>query len=49
MHELVILVNFLSIGLARESRQALLVDIDPQRLIRRNQNVDPEIKLMAVD
>ena len=49
MHVLVLLVDFLSVGLGGKSGQPLLKHIDSERLIASDQNINAQIKLVAVN
>jgi len=48
MHILVVFINFGSVGLTCKSSQAFLEHIDSQRFIACDQNVNSQIKLVAV-
>lgn len=49
MHEFVLLVDLLSVGLGCETCQALLIDVDAERLVARDNDIDSQVKLVAVD
>ena len=49
MHELILLIYFLSVRLRCKSGQTLLMHINPQWLVGRYTNIDPQVKLVAVN
>ena len=49
MHVLVVLVELGSVGLGGESGQSFFEDVDSQGLVARNNYIDPEVKLVAID
>ena len=49
MHVLVLLVDFLGVRFRGKPCQALLVDVNTKGFIARNDYVNTQVKLMAID
>jgi hypothetical protein len=49
MHVFIVFVNFLGVGLRRETSQTFLEAIDTHRLVRGDEYVNSEVEFMAID
>lgn len=49
VHVLILLVDFLGVGLGGKTCESLLEDVNFKRLVPRDDYVDPQVKLVAID
>ena len=49
MHILVLLVDLLGVGFRGETSETFLEDVDSERFVACNDNIDSQVEFMAVD